>query len=145
MAFYLSKRNRALLTKLLDRLKNSSSDVEFVTPYPSRLAELLRNTSADPDLKWVKEKYIIKELSDRVYCVLKDIPILETDNSDAILIDNKVTLIDIMNQIINNTPERIIFSNQNLTDDEIERLETFLTIKEYSLTINDGTLTIKKQ
>lgn len=143
MAFYLSKRNRDVLNLVSGLLKDSKEDVKIETPYPDRLANVIRNASADPEFKWIKEKFIIKTIPNHVLCQIKDIPIVI--NEEYEVHPEPVGLLDIANIIMAYNPIRIKFTDFSLSEDEMDRLGSILELKNYSSSISDGTLTIKKK
>lgn len=139
MSFHISKKDQKLLDSLVPALDKAKEDVIINTPHATRLAALIRNSSAQERYKWIKDKFRITSVENKVILKIYEIPFLLEENlSESELTD----LMDIASLIMNEKPIAVRFLSAKLSENEMERLNLLCIAQGYE--VRNNPLTLKK-
>lgn len=148
MAYYLSRRNEAVLQQFLPILKIATEDVILETNDPDRLVYILRNAAGTKQYAWIGNKFIISKkpkidgdkITPAVQCKIRDVVVAVVDGIKSI--DDIADLVYIVNYLIQQKPPAIRFTNAYLTESEYERLEAYCQTNNYTLRKDEKGVTI---
>lgn len=146
MAHHLSKENEKWLQSILPKLKSSESAVLLRSRQTQKLLYVLRSAAATDAYSWLRERFIFAKTEAGVLCKPKKLVSKLEEQEEEIETEEilELSLLDLVNFLIQNKPRRILNTSTTFTVTDLESLRAVAKSKDYSIMEHPTYITLTK-